>query len=74
MMEAPTYRERPTAASCFSSTMTIGVDLWAWKVSISLATSSAAPSPSPTAHTRMSGSHDRSMCFLSSVTSKEIDL
>ena len=29
---------------------------------------------SPAAHTRISGSDDRSMCFLSSVTSHEIDL
>ena len=39
-----------------------------------LATSSAVLPRSPAAHTRMSGSLDRSMCFLSSVTSDAIDL
>ena len=40
----------------------------------SLPTSAAAAGSSPAAHTRMSGSDDRSMCFLSSVASQAIDL
>jgi hypothetical protein len=40
----------------------------------SLATSSALEPRRPAAHTRIIGSDDRSMCFLSSVTSQAIDL
>ena len=54
--------------------MTIGVALWARKIATSLPTSSAVLPASPAAQTRISGSDDRSMCFLSSVTSQAIDL
>ncbi len=53
---------------------TIGVALWARKIATSLATSSAFEPDSPAAHTRIKGSDDRSMCFLSSVESQAIDL
>ena len=57
-----------------SVAMTMGAALWARKMAISLPTSSAVGPASPAAHTRMRGSEDRSMCFLSSVASQEIDL
>ena len=57
-----------------SVAMTIGVALCARKIATSLATSSAVEPVSPAAQTRMSGSDDRSMCFLSSVESQAIDL
>ena len=54
--------------------ITMGAALWARKMATSLATSSAVESNSPAAHTRISGSEDRSMCFLSSVVSQAMDL
>ena len=57
-----------------SVAMTTGAALWARKIATSLATSSAVEPIRPAAHTRISGSEDRSMCFLSSVTSQAIDL
>ena len=54
--------------------MTIGAALWARKIATSLATSSAVDPTRPAAHTRIIGSEDRSMCFLSSVASHAIDL
>ena len=68
MTVAPAKRSSP------SSAMTIGVALWARKIATSLPTSSAVLPASPAAHTRISGSDDRSMCFLSSMTSQAIDL
>ena len=57
-----------------SSAITIGAALWARKIATSLATSSAVEPVKPAAHTKISGSDDRSMCFLSSVLSAAIDL
>ena len=57
-----------------SDAMTTGAALWARKIATSLATSSAVEPTRPAAHTRMNGSEDRSMCFLSSVASQAIDL
>ena len=57
-----------------SVAMTTGAALWARKIATSLATSSAVDPTRPAAHTRISGSDERSMCFLSSVTSQAIDL
>ena len=54
--------------------MTIGAELWARKIATSLATSSAFDPVSPAAQMRIIGSDDKSMCFLSSVTSQAIDL
>ena len=54
--------------------ITIGTALWARKMATSLATSSAVESNSPAAHTKISGSDDKSMCFLSSVVSQAMDL
>ena len=50
-----------------SEAITIGAALWARKIATSLATSSAVDPTRPAAHTRIIGSDDRSMCFLSSV-------
>ncbi len=57
-----------------SQAMTIGAALWARKIATSFATSSAVDPTRPAAHTRIIGSQDRSMCFLSSVPSQAIDL
>ena len=57
-----------------SEAITIGAALCARKIATSLATSSAVEPTSPAAQTRIIGSHDRSMCFLSSVPSQAIDL
>ena len=57
-----------------SLAMTIGVALWARKIATSFATSSAFEPVRPAAHTRISGSDERSMCFLSSVESQAIAL
>ena len=57
-----------------SVAITIGAALWARKIATSLATSSAFEPTSPAAQTRIIGSDERSMCFLSSVTSQAIDL
>ena len=57
-----------------SEAITIGAALWARKIATSLATSSAVDPNRPAAHTRIMGSDDRSMCFLSSVASQAIDL
>ena len=53
--------------------ITIGAARCARWYATSLATSSAFEPPSPTAHTRINGSVQRSMCFLSSAMSDEID-
>ncbi|CAB4368386.1 unannotated protein [freshwater metagenome] len=65
---AESKRDSPCVA------ITIGIALCALKIATSFATSVAVPSLRPAAHTRIIGSHDKSMCFLSSVTSQEIDL
>ena len=57
-----------------SEAMTSGAALWARKMATSLATSSAVDPTSPAAHTRIIGSAERSMCFLSSVASHAMDL
>ena len=57
-----------------SVAITIGTALCALKIATSFATSAAVPSESPAAHTIIIGSHERSMCFLSSVMSHEMDL
>ena len=57
-----------------SDAITIGAALWARKIATSLDTSSAVEPLRPAAHTRIIGSQDRSMCFLSSVPSHAIDL
>ena len=54
--------------------ITIGAARCARWIATSLATSSAFEPPSPTAHTRINGSVERSMCFLSSAMSHEIEL
>ena len=57
--------------SCSPSVATtIGAALWAPKIATSLATSSALAPARPAAQTRIIGSEDRSMCFLSSVPSQ----
>ena len=71
---APGSRWPPAKRSSPSSAMTIGVALWARKIATSLPTSSAVLPARPAAQTRISGSDDRSMCFLSSMTSQAIDL
>ena len=57
-----------------SVAITMGAALWARKIATSLATSSALLPDRPAAHTRIIGSDERSMCFLSSVTSQAMDL
>jgi hypothetical protein len=46
--------------------MTMGVALWAWKMAVSLMMSPMTVLALPAAQTMISGSDDRSMCFLSS--------
>ncbi len=57
-----------------SVAITMGAALWALKIATSLATSSTVEPTSPAAHTRIRGSDERSMCFLSSVTSQAMAL
>ena len=57
-----------------SSTMTMGMELWALKIATSFTASAAAGPLSPAAHTNAIGSLERSMCFLSSIVSTDTDL
>ncbi len=63
-----------TKSSAPSVAITTGAALWARKIDTSLLTSDAVEPRNPAAHTKMNGSEDRSMCFLSSVTSQAIAL
>ncbi|OPZ32090.1 MAG: hypothetical protein BWY99_02848 [Synergistetes bacterium ADurb.BinA166] len=57
-----------------SSAMTATLEAWALKMATSLATSSSTMSGLPAAHTRIRGSDERSICFLSSMMSEEMVL
>ena len=56
------------------SVMTMGMELWALKIATSLTESERLASSRPAALMSMSGSALRSMCFLSSMKSQDIDL
>ena len=63
-----------TNSSAPSVAITTGAALCARKIETSLLTSDAVEPRNPAAQTKMNGSEDRSMCFLSSVTSQAIAL